>query len=52
MYVEYKRNLGYKFGESSLYQLRYMDDFFKNYDMALLRLNKDMVEELCKQKRQ
>ena len=45
MYVEYKRNLGYKFGESSLYQLRYMDDFFKNYDMALLRLNKDMVED-------
>lgn len=45
MYVEYKRNLGYKFGESSFYQLRYMDDFFKKYDMYPLILNKEMVED-------
>ncbi|WP_077215150.1 tyrosine-type recombinase/integrase [Bacillus dakarensis] len=45
MYVEYKRNLGYKFGESSLYQLRYMNDFFKKYDMVTLKLNKEMVED-------
>ncbi len=45
LYVEYKRNLGYKFGESSLYQLRYMDDFFKKYDMSSLKLDKKMVEE-------
>lgn len=45
MYVDYKRNLGYKFGESSLYQLRYMDDFFKKYDIPSLELNKDMVED-------
>lgn len=44
IYVEYKRNIGYKFGESSLYQLRYMDDFFKKYEMSSLELNKDMVE--------
>ncbi|WP_312099401.1 tyrosine-type recombinase/integrase [Niallia sp.] len=45
MYVEYKRNLGYKFGESSFYSLRYMDDFFKKYDIPTLILNKEMVED-------
>ncbi|WP_413377182.1 tyrosine-type recombinase/integrase [Alkalihalobacillus sp. 1P02AB] len=45
MYVDYKRNLGYKFGESSLYNLRYMDDFFKKYNMPTLKLNKEMVED-------
>lgn len=46
LYVEYKRNLGYKFGESSLYQLRHMDDFFKRYEMvSSLKLEKEMVEE-------
>lgn len=45
MYIEYKRNLGYKFGESSLYSLRYMDDFFKKYDMSFFMLNKEMVED-------
>ncbi len=45
MYVDYKRNLGYKFGESSLYNLRYMDDFFRKYDMPTLILNQEMVED-------
>ncbi|WP_010677029.1 tyrosine-type recombinase/integrase [Bacillus timonensis] len=45
LFVEYKRNLGYKFGESSFYSLRYMDDFFKKYEMSSLILNKEMVEE-------
>lgn len=45
LYIEYKRNLGFKFGESSLYQLRYMDDFFKKYDMSSLKLDKKMVED-------
>ncbi len=45
LYVEYKRNLGYKFGESSLYNLRYMDDYFKKYDTPSLILNKELVEE-------
>src|SRR5690625_1339716 len=51
MYIEYKRNLGYKFGESSFYSLRYMDDFFKKYNMtSSLTLNKEMVED-CVNKR-
>lgn len=44
-YIDYKRNLGYKFGESSLYQLRYMDDFYKKYEMSGLKLSKGMVED-------
>jgi integrase/recombinase XerD len=43
-YVEYKRNLGFTFGESSFYQLRYMDDFFKKYVMPTPVLDKEMVE--------
>lgn len=44
-YVEYKRSMGYKFGESALYNLRYMDDFFKRYNMDELTLTKEMVKD-------
>lgn len=44
-YVEYKRHIGFKFGEASIYNLRYMDDFFKTYDVPSLMLNKEMVED-------
>lgn len=44
-YVEYKRSMGYKFSEASFYSLRYMDDFFKKYQLNTLILNKKMVEE-------
>jgi integrase len=42
-YIEYKKNLGYKFGEASYYSLRYMDDFFIKYKMNKLVLTKEMV---------
>jgi integrase/recombinase XerD len=44
-FTAYKRSIGYKFGESALYSLRYMDDFFKKYDMAELNLTKEMVKD-------
>ncbi|MEA1974999.1 MAG: tyrosine-type recombinase/integrase [Bacillota bacterium] len=42
-YIEYKKSLGYKFGKSSYYSLRYMDDFFIKYKIAKLILTKEMV---------
>lgn len=44
-YVEYKRSIGYKFGESALYNLRYMNDFFKRYNMIEPILTKEMAED-------
>lgn len=44
-YVSYKRDLGFKFGESALYSLRFMDDFFKKYNLSSPVLTKEMVEE-------
>lgn len=43
-YVNYKRNLGAQFGESSLYLLRYMDDYFKQNNYLSPVLTKLMVE--------
>ena len=45
LYVNYKRGLGYRFGESSLYSLRYLDDFFKKYYMDNPFLTKEMAED-------
>lgn len=45
LYVNYKKSLGYKFGESSLYSLRYMDDFFKKYSIGIPFLTKEMAED-------
>jgi integrase/recombinase XerD len=44
-YMSYKRGLGFKFGESSLYLLRFMDDYFKQYNLSSLILTKSMVED-------
>ena len=44
-YVSYKRDLGFNFGESSLYLLRHMDDFFKRYNLSSPDLTKIMVED-------
>jgi integrase/recombinase XerD len=44
-YVSYKRDLGFKFGESSYYSLKYMDDFFKQYNLPSPTLTKRMVED-------
>lgn len=44
-YVDYKRNLGFAFGESSLYLLRHMDEFFKRYRLSSPILTKEMVED-------
>lgn len=44
-YVSYKRGLGFNFGESSLYLLRYMDDNFKHYNLSFPTLTKSMVED-------
>jgi len=44
-YVEYKRSIGYKVGEPTLYNLRYMDDFFKKYNMNKSTLTKEMVKD-------
>ena len=43
-YVNYKRNLGFDFGESSLYLLRYMDDYFKQSDLSSPILTQTIVE--------
>lgn len=44
-YINYKRELGFKFGESSLYLLRCMDDYFKQYSLSSPILTKSMVED-------
>lgn len=44
-YVSYKRNLGFSFGESSFYLLRFMDDYFKQYRLSSPVLTKRMVED-------
>lgn len=44
-YVSYKRGLGFTFGESSLYLLRLMDDYFKQYHLSSPVLTKTMVED-------
>lgn len=44
-YVSYKRGLGFKFGESSLYLLRSMDDYFKQNNLSSPVLTKTMVED-------
>jgi integrase len=43
-YVNYKRNMGFNFGESSLYLLRNMDAYFKQYSLSSPALTKRMVE--------
>jgi integrase len=43
-YVSYKRGLGFSFGESSLYLLRNMDEYFKRYRLPSPLLTKRMVE--------
>ena len=43
-YVNYKRNLGFDFGESSLYLLRYMDNYFKQSQLSSPGLTQKMVE--------
>jgi integrase/recombinase XerD len=44
-YVRYKREMGFIFGESSLYLLRHMDDYFKQYYLSSPVLTKRMVED-------
>jgi integrase len=44
-YINYKRDMGYNFGESSSYLLRYLDDFFKKYKLSSPVLTKKMVED-------
>ena len=44
-YTNYKKQLGFNFGESSFYLLRYMDDYFKWYNLASPVLTKKMVED-------
>ncbi len=44
-YVSYKRDLGFSFGESSLYLLRGMDDYFKRFNLSSPALTQTMVEE-------
>ena len=44
-YVNYKRNLGFNFGESSLYLLRHMDNYFKKNNHSYPMLTKEMVED-------
>ncbi|HFD32125.1 MAG TPA: integrase [Gammaproteobacteria bacterium] len=44
-YVNYKKELGFSFGEGSLYLLRYMDDYFKHYNLSSPVLTKKMVED-------
>jgi integrase len=42
-FLNYKKSLGYKFGKSSYYSLRFMDDYFIKYKMTKLALTKEMV---------
>lgn len=44
-YVEYKREIGFSFGESSFYSLRHMDNYFKQTNTSFLVLTKEMVED-------
>lgn len=44
-YVSYKRGMGFNFGESSLYLLRHMDNYFKQYNYSTSVLTKRMVED-------
>jgi integrase/recombinase XerD len=44
-YVSYKRGMGFNFGESSLYLLRHMDNYFKQYNYSTPVLTKRMVED-------
>lgn len=43
IYADYKRNLGYSFGESSIYMLREMDCFFNKYPMEIPVMTRVMV---------
>lgn len=49
-YVSYKRGMGFNFGESSLYLLRHMDDYFKQYNYSTSVLTKRMVEDFVSQR--
>ena len=44
-YVSYKRGMGFNFGESSLYLLRHMDNYFKQYNYSTSVSTKRMVED-------
>lgn len=44
-YVSYKRGMGFNFGESSLYLLIHMDNYFKQYNYSTSVLTKIMVED-------
>lgn len=44
-YADYKKALGFSFGVSSFYLLRYMDDYFKRYNFSSPILTKRMAEE-------
>lgn len=44
-YANYKKQLSFNFGESSFYLLRYMDDYFKRYNLSSPVLTKRMVED-------
>lgn len=44
-YVSYKRDMGFAFGASSLYSLRHMDNYFKQYNLSSPALTKRMVED-------
>lgn len=49
-YVSYKRGVGFDFGEASQYLLRYMDEFFKKYNISSPLLTKMMVENFISQR--
>lgn len=42
-YISYKRSLGYDFGTTTVYSVRNMDRFFRNYHFDTPRLTKEMV---------
>jgi len=42
-YISYKRSLGYDFSTTTIYSIRNMDRFFKNYHFDTPRLTKEMV---------
>ena len=44
-YISYKRNMGFNYGESVLYLLRQMDNYFKKYNLSSPTLTKSMVED-------
>ena len=51
IYAEYKRNLGYTFGESSIYMLREMDCFFNKYPMEIPMMTWVMVGDYVARRR-